>query len=373
MPELGGHQLIERLGVGPRSEVWIAEAPSGRGVALKLVMPDVARRSRFATIFEKETSSQLAMSHPNILPCLQRGVSGSQFFVTQERARCSLRTLLRRGPVPPLVAVAIAKDICSALDYAHRRATLHRHVVAENVFVDPSPQSDGGSATPSRVGDFGWSLLNGPPPAEAPGDPRMDLYELGGLMYEAISGRPPVEPVAPLAGRIAGVTAKFDEFFARARAADPSARYGRASEMSLALSLLSPAMTEPSPSTDAREPVSFVARNGIATMKLKAGTTETAMQGALRKLEAGLRTPAAKKWAIAYDLMDLPLMEDAIKASIVRFHGANERAIARLAFCSPRSLVRASALLIAQTAKVPWKAFAAPEPMHAWLETEALS
>jgi hypothetical protein len=192
-------------------------------------------------------------------------------------------------------------------------------------------------------------------------------------MYEAIAGKPPGEPVAPLTGRIPGVTAKFDEFFARARAADSSARYGRASEMSLALSLLSPAAAEgaPSdPSADAGESVSIVARNGIVTMKVKAGATETAMQSALRKLEAGLRTPAPKRWAIAYDLMELPLMEDAIKASIVRFHGANERVIARLAFCSPRSLVRASALLIAQSAKVPWKAFAALEPMQAWLETE---
>src|SRR5215472_14681268 len=97
VPTLADYQRLERLPTGPRSEVWLAKAPDGERVALKIVLPDVARRHGFETIFEKETSALLVMSHAHVLRARDRGGAGSNYFVAQEWGGSSLRALLRTG------------------------------------------------------------------------------------------------------------------------------------------------------------------------------------------------------------------------------------------------------------------------------------
>jgi hypothetical protein len=355
---LGDFRLVERLHLGPRAEVWAAEGPDGQRVAMKIVIDAIARRAGFVTIFEKETSPLLLMHHPNVLPCRARGAIGSRFFVVQPLVTHTLRAVLRRGPLAAHAAVRMGIDVCSALEYAHCRAIAHRNVVAENVFVE----ADGKG--PSRVGDFGWSLLSGPPPAEATSDVRSDLHQLASLVYEAIAGRSPAATPSSLVGRIDGVDARFDSFFAAALATDPSRRFRRASEMSLALSLLLP---RPKTDPPAAELVTVDFGGANALLRLRAGVTATVLHGAHQEIERAMRR-GAQRCAVAYDLGELTLMEDAVKDMILSFVTRNRPSIARIAFASPRAMVRASALVVAQRAGIPSKIFAGIAPMHGWLE-----
>jgi serine/threonine protein kinase len=361
VPTLADYQRLERLPTGPRSEVWLAKAPDGERVALKIVLPGVTRRRGFETIFEKETSALLVMSHAHVLRSRDRGGAGSNYFVAQEWGGSSLRALLRAGPLAPNVAVRATIEVCTALDYAHRRAVVHRHLVAENVFVE--------AGKPARVGDFGWSLLAGPPPADARTTVRSDLHDLAALLYAALSGRAPGSRPTSLARPNDALSARFDEFFARALSADPAARFGRASEMSLALSLLLPSKNEERDERSSSNAVSLDTRASCATLRIVNGAAASEVEAALRKFEPRLST--GRKWQLAYDLMELSLMEDAIKDALLRFHARCALLLARVAFASPRAMVRASALVIAQRQPAPWKVFAALDPMISWLERDA--
>jgi serine/threonine protein kinase len=357
---LADYQRIERLPTGPRSEVWLAKAPDGERVALKIVLPEVARRMGFVTTFEKETAPLFSMSHASVLRCRDRGGAGRDYFLAQEWGAGSLRGMVRTGPLAPAIAVTMAMEVCGALDYAHRRSVLHRHLVPENVFVEPGK--------PARVGDFGWSLLDGLPPAESKTSVRGDLFDLAGILYFALSGRPPGPRPAPLTLGGEGQSARFADFFARALSADPAARFGRASEMSLALSLLAPPKTAGPESRNASNQVSIDTRAPRANLRIAAGATPQDVETAIKKLEPKLSS--GRSWLLAYDLMELTFMEDPIKDTLCRFHARNASSIARVAFASPRAMVRASALVIAQRQDAPWKVFSAIDPMILWLDKE---
>jgi serine/threonine protein kinase len=350
---MGRFEIGDVLGRGPRGEVFRSRGTSGEPVAVKVVARHVASRGGFMAAFERETASLMALAQRNVVRTLDRGVDGSDFYVVQELFDGgSIRTLLRKAPIDHARVVAIGAGICDALDYCHRRALVHRHVVAENVFVDASDVA--------RVGDFGWSLVNGQAPADAEGSAQGDLFDAAALLYELLAGKPPASPAS-----CAGFDSKTTDFFNRALAKDPRARFTRASEMSLALALMQKGAPRAT-ADEKRASVTIASKEGTATLKLEAGATAGDVEPALQSIA---KTFAGRRFRIAYDLSNLPLMDHALKEALIRWHDKNRSALSHVAFCSPRSTIRASTLLIGRaTTALPSRVFAAPEPMHAWID-----
>jgi serine/threonine protein kinase len=351
---IGGFVLDKIIGRGPRAEVWSARGEDGRNVALKVVSRDVSSRPAFVAVFEKETASLLSLRHSNIVSTLDRGCDAAEYYVVQEHQRESLRHLLRQAPLNASRAVRITAGVCEALDHAHRRALVHRHLVAENIFVD--------AFDVPRVGDFGWSLINGPPAAEAAGSAQDDLYKLARLLYELLSGK-------PAAGEVASFDERTDAFFRRALSPDPRTRFSRASEMGLAMALLQkqePIRTKEQ--KEASKPTVAVETKGtFAMVKLEAGATASEVEPALQLLVKTLAKGGRLR--IGYDLTNLTSIDHTLKDAIIRWHERNRAVLSHVAFCSPRSAIRASTLLMGRAnAGVSSRVFATAEPMRAWIE-----
>ena len=208
-----GHYRIERLlGRGGMGEVFVAEdLRLGRQVALKLLSPqrDVSpeRRKRF----EREARAVAALSHSNIVAIHDFGDDeGRPFAVTELLEGETLRSALRRGPVPPTTALAWGAEIAEGLAAAHERGIVHRDLKPENVFVT--------TAGHIKILDFGLARLvppGGLSPAAVPtasilteplavlgtvgymspeqvrgwpADARSDLFALGAVLYEMVTG-----------------------------------------------------------------------------------------------------------------------------------------------------------------------------------------
>ena len=217
--------ILEReLGTGGMATVYLArDARHNRKVAIKVLRAEVARLIG-ADRFLKEIETTANLQHPNILPLFDSGhVDGTVFYVMPYLEGESLRhRLLRERQLPVPDAIRIATDVASALDYAHRHGVIHRDIKPDNVLFQ-----DGRAL----LADFGIALARskdgvritragltvGTPqymsPEQASGeqevDPRSDVYALGAVVYEMLSGQPPFP----------GVTAH--EIFAQVLSEDP--------------------------------------------------------------------------------------------------------------------------------------------------------
>lgn len=204
---MGGRYVLEReLGAGGMATVFLAsDTKHNRKVAIKVLRRDVATLIG-GDRFLKEIETTASLQHPNILPLFDSGhVDGTVFYVMPYVQGESLRhRLLREKQLPVPDAVRIAADIAAALDYAHRHGVVHRDIKPDNVLFQ-----DGRAL----VADFGVALARtndgvrltragltvGTPqymsPEQASGeydvDPRSDIYALGTVVYEMLTGQPP--------------------------------------------------------------------------------------------------------------------------------------------------------------------------------------
>ena len=200
--------LLEReLGAGGMATVYLAQdLKHHRKVALKVLRPDLAAvigAERF--LHEIETTANL--QHPHILPLHDSGeVGGTAFYVMPFIEGESLRDRLNREKQLPIdVAVRIASEVASALDYAHRKGVIHRDIKPENILLHDGQAlvADFGialalsTAGSTRMTETGMSL--GTPhymsPEQAMGEReitgRSDVYALGCVLYEMLTGDPP--------------------------------------------------------------------------------------------------------------------------------------------------------------------------------------
>jgi serine/threonine protein kinase len=272
--------------------------------------------------------------------------------------RGSIREAMAAGPMAPEQAVQIGLGVCEALDYGHRRGLPHRHLVPENIFIDGSNRV--------RVADFGLAMLSGA--GFVDGDARSDLQALGTILYELVTGVTPGVDAAPASRHVTGIPARLDELLARALASRPTERFGRATELALALRLV--ASNKSSNGLQERpqqDVVQLAVRGRLITITIMPEATETDIEAFVAKLDTLLGQQS--RWRIAYDLGHLNVMDDGVRAVLQRVHIRHQKNIDRVAFCSPRALVRSSALVLGGSVKrVPWKSFASAGPMQAWLE-----
>jgi serine/threonine protein kinase len=262
---LAGRYLIRSLlGRGGMGEVYAArDQLLERDVAVK-ILPLVASRDRRAvTRLRREARAAAGLTHPGIVAVHDLVVADDHAFIVMELVRGrSLSRMLDDGtPFLPVLAIRIARDVAEALSYAHARGVIHRDIAPGNVIIDP----DGGA----KVLDFGLARAEDWTPAFDPsssplgtvayispeqadgrhGDARSDVYSLGCVLYEMLTGRPPFE--GPSAAAIAAqhvhssvvppsmlrpaVPRDLDRVVLRCLTKDPRQRFPSGTELAAAL------------------------------------------------------------------------------------------------------------------------------------------
>ena len=206
---LGHYRIIGLLGRGGVADVYRAEDERlGREVALKAVPAEFARDPQRVERFEREVRAAAKLNHPNIVTVHEFGQSeGQHFYAMALMPGGDLKARIRANPegMPAAEARAVAAAVARALDYAHRRGVVHRDVKPENILFgeEGTPQlTDFGIARAmtegTRMTATGMSI--GSPhymsPEQAQGlevDGRSDLYSLGVVLYEMLTGRLPFD------------------------------------------------------------------------------------------------------------------------------------------------------------------------------------
>jgi eukaryotic-like serine/threonine-protein kinase len=231
------YRAIELLGSGGMAEVYLAhDAVLDRDVALKVLSRRYADDDEVIERFRSEARSAAALSHPNIVSIYDRGETedGTYYIVMEYVAGGILsERILRVGPFPTPTAAAVAIQVAEALEEAHRRGIVHRDVKPQNILVTESGDvkvADFGiaraasSATLTRTGIVLGSV-HYMSPEQALGlhvGPRSDLYSLGAVLYEMLTGEPPYDAENPISIAMKHV----DGFLRPPQEVDPSISEG---------------------------------------------------------------------------------------------------------------------------------------------------
>ncbi len=209
----GRYEVLDRIADGGMSTVYRARRRAdGLIVALKILRPQYAADREFIERFAREARAAETLAHPNIVQVLESGRDGETYFIAMEYVNgLDLKGHLRRvGRLEPADAERIARSVCEALDYAHRQGIIHRDVKPQNILIAP----DG----TVKVADFGIARALAAVTITQPGEvlgtvqylsPEQtrgaavgrtsDLYSLGVVLYEMLTGRLPFEGDSPIA------------------------------------------------------------------------------------------------------------------------------------------------------------------------------
>jgi eukaryotic-like serine/threonine-protein kinase len=254
----GRYRIQRKLGAGGMADVYLAEDQElGRRVAIKILNGRHANDAQFIERFRREAKNAAALNHPNIVSIYDRGEAEETYYIAMEflDGRTLKELIVGHGAAPVRVAIEYARQILSALRFAHRHGIVHRDIKPHNVLVDGEGRvkvTDFGIAragtsqmteTGSIVGTAQYLS-----PEQAKGgevDQRSDLYSLGVVLYELLTGKTPFEGDTPveIAMKHLSNTPKppsqlrkdippeLDMIVLRALAKNPDDRYQSADEM----------------------------------------------------------------------------------------------------------------------------------------------
>jgi serine/threonine protein kinase len=209
---VGRYALGAMLGAGGMAQVYRArDRVLRRTVAVKVLSPPYDQDPELVARFGREARAAAALSHPNIVAIYDSGADGDLHYLVMEHMEGeTLAALLRReGPLAPGRAALVAHQVCQALAAAHARGLVHRDVKPGNLLLSSAglvKVTDFGiakaMATPTLTGDgtlLGTAAYLSPEQAQGrPVDARSDLYALGCMLHELLTGTPPLPPTTRL-------------------------------------------------------------------------------------------------------------------------------------------------------------------------------
>lgn len=204
----GRYELHRRLAKGGMAEVFLArDQLLDRPVAVKVLFPQLAADPSFVERFRREAQSAANLSHPNIVGVYDWGQEGGTYYIVMEYVQGrSLSEIIRdEGPLDPYRAAQIADDVAAALGFAHKNDFVHCDMKSGNVMISPTGEvkvadfgiakaiSGGAQAKLTQTGAvMGTATYFSPEQAQGqPLDGRSDLYSLGVVLYEMLTGSPP--------------------------------------------------------------------------------------------------------------------------------------------------------------------------------------
>jgi serine/threonine-protein kinase len=257
---VAGYRLDALIGRGGMSFVYLAEhLRLGRKVALKLLAPPLSKDESFRARFERESQRAAEIDHPNIIPIYDAGEADGELYIAMKYvAGSDLKGLIaREGSLSVSRALFLLEQAAAALDAAHDRDLIHRDVKPANILVEEHSErvyvTDFGvvkhtlTRGQTRTGFFvGTTDYAAPEQIEARTvDARTDVYSLGCVLYECLSGSPPFDRGADIAVMHAHLTQpppllssirsdlpkSLDRTITRAMAKDPDERYATCTEL----------------------------------------------------------------------------------------------------------------------------------------------
>src|SRR5690242_13721062 len=254
----GRYKIVRKLGTGGMADVYLAEDQElGRRVAIKILNDRHAADDSFVERFRREAKNAAGLSHPNIVSVYDRGTAEGTYYIAMEYldGRSLKELIVSRGPAPVKTSVEYARQVLAAVGFAHRHGIVHRDIKPHNVLVGPEGRlkvtdfgiARSGASQMTEVGSIiGTAQYLSPEQARgAPVDQTSDLYSVGVVLYEMLTGRVPFTgdtpleiamkhlsevPVPPSELR-PEVPHDLDSVVLRALAKDPADRYQSAEEM----------------------------------------------------------------------------------------------------------------------------------------------
>src|SRR5688500_12380441 len=208
------YEVLRRIARGGMAEVFLArDLLLDRPVALKVLFREFAVDPSFVERFRREAQSAAGLSHPNIVGVYDSGESSGTYFIVMEyiEGRSLAQIIRDDGPLSPDRAADVATDVAAALGFAHRGGVVHRDVKPGNVLISPTGQvkvTDFGIARAVSTQEnltqtgtvMGTATYFSPEQARGePVDPRSDVYSLGIVLYEMLTGKPPFAGDSPVA------------------------------------------------------------------------------------------------------------------------------------------------------------------------------
>jgi serine/threonine-protein kinase len=316
LQKIGRYEIKSELGRGGMATVYKAYDPRfEREVALKVLPREMLHDPQFRVRFEREAKTIAALEHQAIVPVYDVGEEdGQPYFVMRCMTGGSLADIIAKGPISLATTTKIMERVAPALDEAHYKGVVHRDLKPGNILFDRGGEpyiSDFGIAkiTQSQGATMTGGAIIGTPaymsPEQGQGetvDGRSDVYALGVILYEMLSGTQPYQATTPMAVVVKQITdpiphildvnpnlpSAVEAVIEKAMAKSPDNRFSSAGELYIALAAVASGQS----ADDAIKTASISATKMIsAKTRMQAGKTRLAEPAPVKKASSGLSMP----------------------------------------------------------------------------------